>query len=182
MKIPLYVLTFFFLTALSAHGASYSFQLLGGSAYNFRTPITIKQSGEEPLNFDARYKTRPFVDFPYYCLRIGRWDHDAAWELEFLHHKLYLENAPPQVQHFEISHGFNLITMNRSWLIHGFVWRVGLGAVVGYPDNVKVRNRTTTGDYSLPALPARQVSKGGSFSLRDCLYHWKPKRLHRMQE
>lgn len=77
-----------------------------------------------------------------YAYRIGRWSGRTAWEAELVHHKLYLENPPPAVQHFEVTHGYNLATANRAWATdRRTVLRVGVGLVIAHPEG-RVRGRT----------------------------------------
>ena len=40
---------------------SWTLEIMGGSAYNFTTPLTIRQTGETDIKLDARYSTRPFT-------------------------------------------------------------------------------------------------------------------------
>ena len=127
----------------SAATASWTFEVLGGSAYNFTTPLTIRQNGESDIKLDARYSTNPFNGSPYYSLRVGRWDNNRAWEFEMTHHKLYLDNRPTNVQHFEVSHGYNLITLNRAWNHRGFIFHFGLGLVMTHPETT-VRGKSNT--------------------------------------
>jgi hypothetical protein len=75
-------------------------------------------------------------------LRIGKWSGDSAWEFEDMHHKIYLTNTTPEVEHFSISHGYNLFTINRAWRTqHQYIWRVGLGLVVAHPEST-IRGQT----------------------------------------
>ena len=115
-------------------GARWSFELFGGSAASFATRLTIHQSGFDDIRMTAHYATRPWTGAPYYAARIGRWSHDRAWELELLHHKLYLTNPPPEIQNFEVTHGYNLITLNRAARYGGIIARIGVGAIVVHPD------------------------------------------------
>lgn len=50
----------------------------------------------------------------HYALRVARWRENRAWELQILHHKLYLRNRPPAVETLSVSHGFNSLTLNRA--------------------------------------------------------------------
>lgn len=127
----------------SAAQASWTFEVLGGSAYNFTTPLTIRQTGENDIKLDARYSTRPFNGSPYYSMRLGHWTDNRGWEFEMTHHKLYLENLPAEVQHFEISHGYNQITLNRAWDYRGFIFHFGLGLVMTHPETT-VRGKSNT--------------------------------------
>ena len=105
-----------------------------GSAKSIATPLSIHQYGEERIHLTAKYHTRPFAGSPYYSYRISKWSQNRAWEFELVHHKLYLSNPPDEVQQFNISHGYNLITVNRAWLRRGFILRVGAGIVATHPE------------------------------------------------
>jgi hypothetical protein len=112
-----------------------------GSAKSIASPLSIHQYGEERISLIARYNTRPFVGSPYYSYRISKWSQNRAWEFELVHHKLYLSNPPDEVQQFNISHGYNLITVNRAWLRRGFIMRVGAGIVATHPETT-IRGKT----------------------------------------
>lgn len=133
------------LAAARGQEAGWSFELYGGSAYSAPTPLTIRQAGEPEIRLTARYATKPWTGSPYYAYRIGRWSRSGAWEVELVHHKVYLENPPAEVQQLEISHGYNLISVNRAVRHRGLILRVGAGAVVAWP-HATVRGKT---------LPAR---------------------------
>jgi hypothetical protein len=115
---------------------TWSVQLFGGSAYSFHTPLTIRQTGQPEMRLTAHYSTRPWSGALYYAYRFGRWSRSAAWELELVHHKVYLENPPPEVQHFEVTHGYNLIFLNRALRRYGFIFRLGAGVVIARPESV----------------------------------------------
>lgn len=70
-----------------------------------------------------------------------------------LHHKLYLRNAPAEIQPFEISHGYNLACVNRVLRARGALWRAGAGIVVAHPE-VTLRGR---------ALPDRRGLFSGAY-------------------
>ncbi len=119
---------------------SVAFEVLGGTAFSFPMPLKLKQEGYDDISFTAHYDTKPFNKHPYYAVRLGRWVDGKAWEVEMVHHKIYLNNNPDDVQHFEISHGYNLVTLNRAWDIDSIIYRVGLGIVVAHPEST-VRNK-----------------------------------------
>ncbi|MGC8803817.1 MAG: hypothetical protein ACP5PS_08640, partial [Bacteroidales bacterium] len=56
-------------------------------------------------------------------------------ELELMHHKLYLRNKPVDVQHFGISHGFNILFFNRSTEKGQFTHRFGGGIIIAHPES-----------------------------------------------
>jgi len=134
-------------------------QLFGGSAYNFKTPLRIRQNGEEEIKVNARYTTRTFDNAPYYVLRLGRWHENRAWEFEHIHHKIFLKNRPPEIGHFQIEHGYNLFTLNRAWRRDGFVYRLGAGLAVTRPITT-IRGKESRSDGSA-LLSGYQVTGGG---------------------
>ncbi|HXE56754.1 MAG TPA: hypothetical protein VNK43_02030 [Gemmatimonadales bacterium] len=122
-----------------------SVEAFAGTALNLPTPLRIAQAGEADLDFTARYRTRPFHESPYYALRLGFWgDGGTGWLLDFVHHKLYLDNPPAEVQNFEITHGFNLLAASRAWRRGAMVYAVGAGVVITHHENV-VRGRASEG-------------------------------------
>ncbi len=103
---------------------------------NVPTPLTISQSGEPDLNVTARYATRPFSPPLYWVFGVFRREGGHEWALELLHHKLYLENPPPEVGAFSLSHGFNLVVLSHGFEVSPGVWaRVGGGLVVAHPES-----------------------------------------------
>ncbi len=124
-----------------AQESGWSLELYGGSAYSVPTSLTIRQQGEPDITLTARYATRPWEDSPYYAYRFGRWSRGRAWELELIHHKLYLDNPSAGVQHFELSHGYNLLCVNRAVQRGGVILRLGVGVVIAYPHGITVRQR-----------------------------------------
>lgn len=128
-------------------------QVYGGTAYNFRTQLKIEQSGFDVLDFAAKYKTSG-TGAPYYALRVGRWTGDHAWEFEHVHHKLLLDNNPPEVQDFQISHGFNMFMLNRANRRGGLIYRYGGGIVIAHPEN-EVRSMVNHRRYYLSGVAAQ---------------------------
>lgn len=149
--------------------ARWSFELFGGTAHSFRTPLTLRQAGEPDVRVTARYSTRPLADAPYYAYRFARWSGGAGWEAELVHHKVYLENPPPEVQHFEVSHGYNLVTLNRAWLRGATVLRAGAGVVVARPEatirGTRYEEGGLFGDAYYLSGPTAQGAAGRRFHL-----------------
>jgi len=78
--------------------------------------ITIKQSGYPDIILPhADIKTKAFTVPFYYGLRISRWDNNRAWEFEHIHQKIYIDNLPSKVEHFDITDGYNLFYLNHAW-------------------------------------------------------------------
>lgn len=150
----------------------YSVEVFMGTQFNARTPLTIEQDGEQKIKVDsAEYDSDAFtgLDSPYYAWRIGMWNDNRAWELELIHQKLILENKPEEVQHFEISHGYNLITINRAWALRHFIFRVGGGIVLSHPETT-VRNKSRGYHEEFPdgfyvSGPTAQIALGKRFPL-----------------
>jgi hypothetical protein len=107
-------------------------ELFGGTAWNLPVPLRIEQPGEEAIRFRARYHTRPWHGSPYYAYRVGY----GQWSAELVHHKIYLQNPPPEIKHFEVSHGYNMAIVSRTlpFLDQRSVFRLGIGMVIGHPD------------------------------------------------
>jgi hypothetical protein len=126
--------------------AEWRLEAFTGTAHNFKTPLTVHQAGLPEFRMDARYDTRPFTGSPYYSGRVGWWKDSSGWELQALHHKLYLANPTAEVSALEISHGYNMLIVSRASAWRGFTWRGGAGLVVTFPETtVRGRKRPTVG-------------------------------------
>lgn len=115
-----------------AFGQGLTAEVFAGTSWNLPTTLQINQAGEALICFKARYRTRPWHGSPYYAYRLGY----DKWSAELVHHKIYLQNPPPEVQHFEVSHGYNLAMVSRSFPFNNSagIFRVGLGMVIGHPE------------------------------------------------
>lgn len=169
---PLLVLL---LIPLTSAAENWRLEVLGGSAYHARTPLTIEQQGEAEIDLDAKYHTRGFEAPPYYSIRLGRWKEDRAWELEMIHVKLFLKNKPPEVENFSISHGYNLFMLNRAWEKSKWIYRIGAGVVIAHPE-ITVRGRRLPEERGLLdegydlAGPALQAAVARRFALTEKLF------------
>jgi len=167
-----YVLLLF--TLASAADADWRLAVGFGTAFSLPTRLAIRQQGEPDISLTARYDTRPLAEVPYYDIRVERYDRAGAWELELVHHKLYLKNRPAEVAMFEITHGYNLIVANRSVVLRGFDLRFGAGMVLAHPET-EIRGRKFdetrgilgTGWYASGV--AAQAASGRRFRLGE---HW----------
>ncbi|MGD9525098.1 MAG: hypothetical protein AB7P61_15000 [Gemmatimonadales bacterium] len=104
-----------------------------GDALNLKTPLTIEQQGEPDLRFDADWSTRPWRPTWYYSGRIAKWSGNSAWAFEYMHHKLYLDNPPPEVSAFRITNGVNNLLVERHWRLGGVEVGVGAGPAFAVP-------------------------------------------------
>ncbi len=145
--------------------------------YNTPLPLLIRQSGQPDISLAASYSSRPFEIPICWIWRIGRWSGDAGWELQAIHHKLFLDNPPPEVDEFSISHGLNIVTVDRTWQLEEVCARIGAGITIAHPENSVrgLRLPENLGIFNMgyyvggPALIAgagRRFSLIGNFFLR----------------
>jgi len=143
-----------------------------GNVYNFRTPLTIRQAGSPRLRFTARYTTRGFEKPFYWAVRLDRRIGGARWGVELNHDKLFLQNGPPEVDRFSVTHGFNIVSLFRTSAGDGLGYRIGLGALLAHPENTVrgrpvdetrgVRGYHLTGPVALVSLVANGRVLGGT--------------------
>ncbi len=136
-------------TVLLLHGPGlaeerHAIELLLGGALNASTALAIDQEGESDIEIVADYATKPF-EFPvYYTLRLASLRARGAWELQFIHHKIHLENTTEEVERFEITDGFNILTVNRAFPAGPVDLRAGAGIVITHADS-RIRGLSTSG-------------------------------------
>jgi hypothetical protein len=139
-------------------------QFFGGTSWSVPSTLAVDQSGLSRLELRARWETRPLEDAPYYAARVALWSGRRGWELQLLHHKIYLTNETPEVERFEVSHGWNLITLQGAGRGQALEGRGGAGAVVAHPAG-RIRGRDVdTGAYHLSGAGAL-VGAGKSFAI-----------------
>jgi len=108
----------------------FAVEIFTGVAINFNTPLKLEQNGQPDIDFAADYETRPFEQPFYWAIRVGLRSPKSAWELQLFHHKLYLMNPPPEVQYFDITHGYNILTINYARELRSLTVRAGAGVVI----------------------------------------------------
>jgi hypothetical protein len=135
MRLASAVVAMLVVLGVAEAAADWTVEASLGAAHNLTTPLTLRQSGFEPLRLQAWYETRAFQPPLYYAARLTRWKGDRGWAMELVHHKLYLQNPPPQVAAFSISHGYNLIAVEHRWRAECGLFGLGVGAVVAHPEN-----------------------------------------------
>jgi hypothetical protein len=146
----------------AARAQSISVDLMGGTAYNVPTPLTIQQAGFPDIHLTAHYDTKPLGPFaPYYSWRVDFWSKDGAWEVQQVHHRLFLSNTTPEVQFFAIHYGYNYFLVGRAWRTHGFVVHASGGLVVPNPDNI-VRGKSLNGQGPNALDVGYRISGGGA--------------------
>ncbi len=139
--------TLFFVINIEAQN-KFVFELATGIPYNFPMPLTIRQAGENNIHLTAQYDSRPFEVPIFWDWRIGYWNNTTGWELEAIHHKLFLNNKPSEIQQFDISHGINLVIINRCFIKDGFILKAGAGISLTHPENI-IRSQKLSEDSGI---------------------------------
>ncbi len=148
MRISGVLLLFLLLLPGLISAQQISVEVFAGTAWSLPLPLLIRQPEHPDLRLRAHYSTRPWEGAPYYAYRFAA-GAEPRWEAELVHHKLYLENPPPEIEYLEVSHGYNLATLNHARPTpSGLSVRIGLGVVVGHPEG-RVRGRAIGGRKSL---------------------------------
>lgn len=122
----------------TASGAQdrWSFELQFGVVHSIDLPLTFYQDGYPEIRIDkADYYCEPLNDPPYWDWRFSRWKNNKSIELEAVHHKFYLRNLVPGVDRFGISHGFNMVFINRGWQWGPYIFRAGIGSALVHPES-----------------------------------------------
>jgi hypothetical protein len=130
-------------------------ELSTGSALNSDRTLSITQAGQSEIKLTADYETKAFSTPWYYAGRIGRWSRNHAWEVELIHHKIFLTNLNDSIQHFAVSHGYNHLMVNYAWR-HWVILRVGAGVIIAHPET-EIRNVFSEPGYEWTG-PCGQVS------------------------
>ncbi len=107
-----------------------------GTAFNFHTPLTVTRPGLPDIEVTARYETKPFEPPLYYSLRAAVWGKDRAIEVQYTHHKLFLENPAGDLEHLEITHGCNIMTVNGAMRVGHYDIRIGVGPVFAHAESI----------------------------------------------
>jgi len=117
--------------------AEWAFEVHGGAPHGMDRTVHIDMEMDEDIELDASMKSRPFTSPYYYDLRLIRWSDDGAtgWALDLLHHKLILEEPTDEVQVFQLTHGYNLLTVQRLWRKGATILMAGAGVVIAHPEN-----------------------------------------------
>lgn len=114
-----------------------------GTALNAPTTLVVNQQGFDQISLTADYSTRPFRESPYYQVQVGIWyrKNAKAFVFGFLHHKLYLDNPPPEIQRFEITFGYNTLYGGHAWRKSNWIISTGAGVLIANP-YTEVRGRS----------------------------------------
>ncbi|MBC8424311.1 hypothetical protein H8E07_09330 [bacterium] len=120
--------------------ADWVFEMHGGAPCVPDREVRISQAGFPDLAFDARMRSEPRRMPFYYDFRLIRWGERHGWALDFLHHKLILDNPPPEVQDLQFTHGYNMVSVQRLWRAGAFTLMAGAGVILTHTEST-VRRR-----------------------------------------
>lgn len=132
------------------------FQL--GSANNLPAALHFSQ-GSYQKSLTADYSTRAFGPgaAPYYNLRYRntweslKWGGRSGywWSIELLHHKIWLDNRPPEVDEFRMTFGYNLIPFSIGLdILPWLATYAGIGPVLVHPVST-INGRTLSNEPTL---------------------------------
>lgn len=153
-------------------GQGLTAEVFAGTSWSLPTTLRIDQRGEDIIKFKARYHTLPWHGSPYYAYRLGY----QKWSAELVHHKLYLQNPTSEIEHFEVSHGYNMAMLSRTLPYRNSpgIFRIGLGMVIGHPEG-RIRGKAINpvksflgGGYHLSGICV-QAAAGPPLSIAK---HW----------
>lgn len=106
---------------------------------------------------------------------VGSVQSNKMWEVEIIHHQLNLENTTSEIQKFNISHGSNLIMLNRDSGKKMFRYRFGTGMVLTHPES-NIRGKVfghSNDDKDLGyylSVPALNLAVGKDFRISNSFY------------
>lgn len=122
-----------------------------GIPFNLLLPLEVEQDSYPDINISsAHFYSEPFVSPIVWYFRLSRWKDSKSLEFEFIHHKLFLDNKPTEIQELSVTHGYNLVMVNHAWSAGGFIFRAGAGITLVHPHSVIRGNRfdETNGIYN----------------------------------
>lgn len=131
----LLLVSFIFLAELICCQTHLSFEVMPGLALALPTSLVVMQDGKPDISVKAHYAVKSFEVPIYYSYRLGVWMKHHAWEIELNHLKIYLQNRPPEIDRFSISHGYNQIWINRIYYKSSFLFRIGIGPVITHNES-----------------------------------------------
>lgn len=107
-----------------------------GASQSLPNSLTIHREDQPDYHIQAFYTNKPFDDSQYWSGRLEYWKNKSSFEIELIHHKIYLQNYPQGLVDFSISDGYNLLYLNKAWALpkNQLAFRTGLGVVIAHPD------------------------------------------------
>jgi hypothetical protein len=143
MKMIKFIILFFFTSynlvladTKSTTPSLWNVEFFLGNAHSLPSRVTVRQKGYPEESKIAHWSTRPTEPAPYYSARVGLWKDNQGWDVEMLHHKLYMNNTDAVFNNYRSTFGFNFFFLNRGWRVHpNIILRFGLGPVISHPVN-----------------------------------------------
>lgn len=175
IKNSVLVLLFIVVTLGTNAQVRWAFELHSGEVYNAPMPLVIMQNGYPEIRMTARYSTEALTLPVYWDIRLSRWREGKSIEAELIHHKLYLDNTTSEIEKFNISHGFNMLFVNRGFEKKAFRYRSGIGLVIIHPES-RIRGREfgdSTDDWDMGYYltgPALNLSAGKAIAISKRFY------------
>jgi hypothetical protein len=151
-----------------ADDAEWSFEAMIGDAYNLDSRTRVVHPSLGDVSFGGEYETRGLEGPLHYAWRVARRQEGRAWELQLLHHKLYLQDPPAGIDALSVSHGFNIVTVNRAFDFAGWRARMGIGPVITHVE-ASIAGTTYDGPYEL-AGAAVLLGLGRAFAITSHFY------------
>ena len=157
--------------------ADWALEVFGGFPVTPARTVHIKLDSGENIELYAPMKSKPFKMPFYYDQRLIHWSADgkAGWALDFMHHKLILKEPTDDVQDFQLTNGYNMLTVQRLWKMGETVLMAGAGIVITHPEStIHWRTfRETGGLFNwgyFPSGPVAIVGAGRQLRLSDMFY------------
>lgn len=123
-----------------------------GSAYNFPTYLKIHQNGYKDIIINgAKFRTEGFVEPVYWDYNLDFETNKHFFGLRSTHHKLILKNPPPDIEYFDITHGYNFLIAYYGWKLKYFHLLVGGGIAFSHPEGI-VRNSNVALDDGISLI------------------------------
>jgi hypothetical protein len=133
----------------AARADQWRFQVSSGQPLNLPTNLTIDQDGQTVVDETVHWISRPLKQPLYWALRIS-WEGDkAAWDLQLLHHKMHHPERGDPLQNFEVTHGFNILTLARRFMLNHFDVSVGGGVVIPHAEFLLNGRHYVDGGYGI---------------------------------
>lgn len=133
-----------------------------GGAYNFPSKLVIHQEGLPDISMTAKFATEAFVLPWYWDINGSVQRNEWIFGMRFNHHKLVLTNPTPDIQSFEISHGFNMVNGFVGKEFKHFYSSIGMGVSFSHPEGV-VRGRWIANHEGIPLLSGFYDLSGPNF-------------------
>ena len=123
-------------TPLPSAAAGWSVEGFLGTSHNADSTLTVHQEGQPDIQLKASWDTRPLSNAPYYALRLTQWWDHWGMQLGLLHNKIYLNNPTAEIEKFEITFGYNLVSLGPAWRSGGWSLFAGVGPAITNPSSI----------------------------------------------